>query len=188
MFFLDWGPTSCWDPTFCWDPTLKLGSVVSPTKLSPQVYADDQTAVYGAGSDTGSSHKANDIDQRIPGAWMAQVQCRLEITMPSPHSAPMLTQDLNELNLQGLKDLVKQLGINPEGDRRRKTTYKSAIESATGTPSQHKMDVVVTAWNNLDRTVTVQPIGRSDATTARSSPWTIPGRPIRVAPVICNEI
>ena len=70
------------------------GTMVSQTELSPQVYADDQTAVYGAGSDTGPCHKANDIDQRIPGAWMAQSQCQLEIIMPTPNPASMPTQNL----------------------------------------------------------------------------------------------
>ena len=80
--------------------------MVSRTELSPQVYADDQTAVYGAGSDTGPSHKANDIDQRIPGAWMAQSQCQLEIIMPTPNSAPMPTQSLNKLTQKELKELA----------------------------------------------------------------------------------
>jgi len=144
---------------------------VSQTELSPQVYADDQTAVCGAGIEVGSSHKANDIDQRIPGDWMAQAQCRLEIIMP----APTRTQSLSELTLQELKDRVKQLGIDPKGDRRKKATHKSAIESATGTPSQLKMDVVVTAWNSEDRTVTVKPVGRSGANDnkiiALDHPW-----------------
>ena len=37
-------------------------ATVSPADLSPQVYADDQTAVHGAGGNTGPSCKANDID------------------------------------------------------------------------------------------------------------------------------
>jgi len=151
------------------------GTAVSQTELSPQVYADDQTAVYGAGIEAGPSHKANDIDQRIPGEWMAQAQCRLEITMPTPPLAPTRTQSLSELTMQELKDRAKQLGIDPKGDRRKKATYKSAIESAPGAPSQLKMDVVATAWNSEDRTVTVKPMGRPDANDSKiialDHPW-----------------
>ena len=39
-------------------------ATISPADLSPQVHAADQTAVYGAGGDTGPSYKANDIDGR----------------------------------------------------------------------------------------------------------------------------
>ena len=98
-------------------PNKDEGTAVSQTELSPQVCADDQTAVCGAGIEVGPSHKANDIDQRIPGDWMAQAQCRLEIIMP----APTRTQSLSELTLQELKDRVKQLGIDPKGDRRKKS-------------------------------------------------------------------
>ena len=151
------------------------GTMVSQTELSPQVYADDQTAVYGAGSVAGPSHKANDIDQRIPGAWMAQSQCQLEIIMPTPSSAPMPTQSLSKLTLQELRALATQLNITPTGDRRRRATYETAINNATVAPSQNKLDAVVTAWNNDDRTVTVQPVGRSDTndskTIALNHPW-----------------
>ena len=149
--------------------------MVSQTELSPQVYADDQTAVHGAGSVAGPSHKANDIDQRIPGAWMAQSQCQLEIIMPTPSSAPMPTQSLSKLTLQELRALATQLNITPTGDRRRRATHETAINNATVAPSQNKLDVVVTAWNNDDRTVTVQPVGRPDANDSKiialNHPW-----------------
>ena len=149
--------------------------MVSQTELSPQVCADDQTAVYGAGSDTGPSHKANDIDQRIPGAWMAQSQCQLEIIMPTPNPAPMPTQSLDELTLKELKALTARLNITPPGDKRQRATHETAINKATAAPSQNKLNVVVTAWNNDDRTVTVQPVDRSDTndskTIALNHPW-----------------
>ena len=155
-------------------------TTVSQTELSPQVHADDQTAVYGAvygaGSDAGPSHKTNDIDQRIPGAWMAQSQCQLEIMMLTPNSAPTPTQSLiSELKMWELKELATRLNIKPSGDRRQRATYEAAINDAAMAPRQHKLDVVVTAWNNDDRTVTVQPVGRPGAndskTIALDHPW-----------------
>ena len=37
-----------------------------------------------------------------------------------------------------------------------------AIENATVEPNQNKLDVVVNAWNENDRTVTIQPVGRTE--------------------------
>ena len=47
-------------------------------RRSPQTYADDQSAVYGRGSSPKHFYKDKDIDQRIPGKWIAQAKCRLD--------------------------------------------------------------------------------------------------------------
>ena len=151
------------------------GDVVQQNRLNPQVYADDQTAVYGAGSITGPSCKANDIVQQISGNWMAESHCQLEIIMPTQYTAPPPTQVLETLKLGELKTLATQLNIKPTGDRRLKATYMNAIKSATVEPSQNKLDVVVTAWNESDRTVTIQPVGRTGANDSKiialNHPW-----------------
>ena len=106
---------------------------------------------------------------------MAQSQCQLEIIIPTPNSAPMPTQSLSELKLRELRELATRLNITPTGDRRQRATYETAINNATVAPSQNKLDAVVTAWNNDDRTVTVQPVGRPGAndskTIALNHPW-----------------
>ena len=118
--------------------------------------------MYGRGSSPNHFYKDNDIDQRIPGKWMAQARCRLEVTpLATPKSILPTATELGGYKLNELTTLAKQHNITPTGDLRRWATYTD-FQSAPDNPTPSPIDVVVTGWNETKRTVTVQPHGRTD--------------------------
>lgn len=160
---------------------------VEAAKLNPQIYADDQTAIFGAPHNRGAltvadahapeararfnkmtdeqrmrttlnqNYLVNDIVPEIPGPWMAHAGCRLEIILPELETSVLADAKLMALGLSDLKKLAAEHQVEPLGDKRCKQTWIAALQSLTTTSNTRTLDVTVTGWDNKDRTVTVQP-------------------------------